>query len=143
MVKVKNKKANVIENEEPVVAKKNTKFNISVILCALFIVGLLSAKLYSDVQLNELTDKASKMKKELETLKSEEIRINVLLEKRTDLREIERKATEELGLKKIEKYQVEYISLPSKDKTEVIAEEENGIINSVVKGFSIILEFLS
>lgn len=140
---VKSKKINVLENEDKVVPKKNKGFNISVILCALFIVGLLSAKLYSDVQLNELTDKASKMKKELETLKSEEIRINVLLEKRTDLREIERKATEELGLKKIEKYQVEYISLPSKDKAEIIAEQENGIINSVVKGFSIILEFLS
>lgn len=139
---VKSKKVNVLENEEKAVPKKNKGFNISVILCALLIVGLLSAKLYSDVQLNELTDKASKMKKELETLKSEEIRINVLLEKRTDLREIERKATEDLGLKKIEKYQVEYISLPSKDKTVVI-EQENGIINSVVKGFSIILEFLS
>lgn len=143
MEKSKNKKVSVISEEEPMAVKKKTRFNISVILCALLIVGLLSAKLYSDVQLNELTDKASKMKKELETLKSEEIRINVLLEKRTDLREIERKATEELGLKKIEKYQVEYISLPAQDKTEVIAGEENGIINSVVKGFSIILEFLS
>jgi len=120
------------------------RFNASFFLCALLIISLVSFKLYNDVQLNEFTTKSVQIKKELETLHSEETRLNVLLEKRTDLREIERRAKEELGLKKIERYQIEYISLPTEDKFQSIAQkEDSGILNALSRGFSIILEFLS
>lgn len=132
-------------NTKKVLAKKVRKkwFNVSVFLCALLIVGLIGVKLHNDVQLNELTVKTSDLKKELNVQQSEETRLNVLLEERTNLKEIERRATDELNLKKIDKSQIQYVSLPTADKTETIKTEDKNIFNSVIRGFSIILEFLS
>ena len=133
---------NEITSPKKAVIRRKT--NLTVIVFVLLIISMVFFKIYNDVQLNELTTQNVKMKQQLENLHSEETRLQVLLEKRTDLREIEKRATEELGLKKIEKYQIEYVALPTKDKTFLVAtKQDNDFLSSVTRGFSVLLEFLS
>jgi regulator of replication initiation timing len=130
--------------EREVKRKTKNGFSGTVVLVAVLVVFMLSFKLYNDVQLADLTNKTSQLKKTMDELNAEQTRLNVLLEKRTDLRLIEKRATEELGLKKIEKYQIEYVALPTKDKAfTTIKNNDDNVISAVTRGFSVLLEFLS
>lgn len=122
---------------------KRNRISPYAFFCGILIILLFSFKVYSDVELNELTVEATNLKSELKKLKNEETRLNVSLEKRTDLKVIEKKAQSELGLTKVDKSQIEYISLPSEDKVEVKEESSGGIISEAMRQFSIILEFLN
>lgn len=125
--------------------EKSKRYRLSpyAFICGLLLLSLFSFKIYSDVQLNELTVEATNLGDELDKLQSEETKLNVSLEKRTDLNQIETRAQLELGLIKIDKSQIEYISLPSEDKVEVEEDTSSGIISEALRQFSIILEFLS
>ena len=59
--------------------------------------------------------------------------------------EIERIATEELGMVKIENYQIQTINLLTDDTVEIIKDEPNGNSwwDGVVAEFNIVLEYLS
>ncbi|MBE6903994.1 MAG: hypothetical protein E7480_05245 [Ruminococcaceae bacterium] len=134
-----------ITRETQVVPKKKKKKFVSAytVVFTLLIVALLGIKVYGDAQLNELTLKASSLKNELSELQNEKKRLNISLEKRTDLSTIELRAQTELGLIKIDKNQIEYISIPSEDKVEYIEDVSSGIFDEALRQFSIFLEFLS
>lgn len=109
------------------------------------IVAVIAFQVYSNAHLNELVNESTKLKKQSEKLKNEEIQLRVELERKTDLREVERIAFEEFGMSKIEKHQIEYIRLPISDKAEILNnnQQKTGVISDIIKNFNIILEYLS
>ncbi len=134
-----------ITRETVIVPKKKKRKVVSAytVIFALLIAALLGIKVYSDAQLNELTLEASSLKSELSELENQKKVLNISLEKRTDLTTIELRAQTELGLIKIDKNQIEYISIPCEDKVEYIEEESSSIFDEALRQFSILLEFLS
>jgi hypothetical protein len=81
-----------------------------------FAVGLI---LYNRVQLTQIDDQINKETKLLNELKGDEIRLNVTLDSRVSLKNVEDYAKNKLGLRMREKYQVQYITLSAGDKLEV------------------------
>lgn len=130
-------------------AKKRGDF-ISVavrVLVVIFLLGLVTLILYNYVKINELTIEQNKLEKTLEQLESEEQRLNIKLESKLDLKNIEKIAKEELGMSKIESSQKEYISIDNADTIRVIKKkEDNSVVSNalseIMTSFSIIMEYL-
>lgn len=88
------------------------------------VVGLLAmvsltALMMSHVQLTELGDEISTAKAKLNTAQSEQVRLNMLVESRMSLKNVEDYAVNKLGMQKIQSYQISYINLNNSDKVVV------------------------
>lgn len=115
-----------------------------VLVTALFLVigGYL---LYSHIALNEVSSNLLAAKANLTKLEGEAGTLQVSIDSKNSMDEIERIATEELGMTKIENYQIQTINLLTDDTVEIIKDEPTGSSwwDGVVAEFNIILEYLS
>ena len=134
----------IINAQNTVSAKKpKSRIKITTIIAVLVLVTLVGIKLKIDVDCNELVSNNAELRSEIQELQSENTRLNVELESKTSLTNVEERAITELGLYKIEKYQYELFVLPGEDKVVNSEKESNSILESIGRGFSTILEFLS
>ncbi len=126
------------------------KFNIhgirwSAVLCLALLLAIGGYLLYSHIALNEVSSDLLAAKAELTKLEGETGALQVSIESKNSMDEIERIATEELGMVKIENYQIQTINLLTDDTVEIIKDEptNDSWWDGVVAEFNIILEYLS
>lgn len=126
------------------------KFNIhgirwSAVLCLALFLAIGGYLLYSHIALNEVSSDLLAAKTELTKLEGETGALQVSIESKNSMDEIERIATEELGMVKIENYQIQTINLLTDDTVEIIKDEptNDSWWDGVVAEFNIILEYLS
>lgn len=114
-------------------------------VCASFVCIVLAAVVINGyVSLNELSREASSKKKELETVTSENSVLCVAIDRKNSLGNIEQMATEQLGMVKLESYQIHTVNLAQEDSVEIVAEEESrGFFDGVVANFNILVEYLN
>jgi cell division protein FtsL len=99
--------------------------------------------IFTRVQINELSNDVSRSGKQLDMLKSENVRLNMELESRISLDKVEKYAKEN-GLQKIEKSQVSYVSLSHSDKVYINEEYKNsGIFTRSFKKISEFWEYIA
>ncbi|MBR6793665.1 MAG: cell division protein FtsL [Clostridia bacterium] len=117
----------------------------SVVLCVLVFMIMGGYLLYSHIALNEVSSDLLAAKSDLTKLEGETGALQVSIESKNSMDEIERIATEELGMVKIENYQIQTINLLTDDTVEIIKDEPNGNSwwDGVVAEFNIVLEYLS
>lgn len=101
--------------------------------------------LYSHIALNEVSNDLLAAKQELTRLEGEAGSLQVSINRKHDMDEIERIATEELGMVKVENYQVQTINLLTDDSVEIVKEEpqNDSWWDGVVAEFNILWEYLS
>ncbi|MBR4086452.1 MAG: cell division protein FtsL, partial [Clostridia bacterium] len=101
--------------------------------------------LYSHIALNEVSSELLAAKQELTKLEGEAGNLQVSIDSKNSMGEIERIATEELGMVKIENYQIQTINLLTDDTVEIIKDEptNDSWWDGVVAEFNILLEYLS
>lgn len=126
------------------------KFNIhgirwSAVLCLALFLAIGGYLLYSHIALNEVSSDLLAAKADLTKLEGETGALQVSIESKNSMDEIERIATEELGMVKIENYQIQTINLLTDDTVEIIKDEptNDSWWDGVVAEFNIILEYLS
>ncbi len=127
--------------------KKNSFTTFDVLLCVLAVIMMLGL-VVSSVQLSDVSREIRICKEEIEELQSDEKKLEVEMEKKLNLRNIEEVAKNELGLSKIEKSQIHYLSIVSDDKIQLSNNEKNesavgNALSSLVRSFNILLEYLS
>lgn len=126
--------------QQGVFRKRNTakmlKILAAVVLCG-FLAGAL---LYSNATLAELDSKALSLQKELDRLEDEEMRLNIELDSRVCMKGMDEYITGELGMVKLEKYQVNYVNLSEGDTME-LAEEDGGLWSDITSFFAGIKEY--
>ncbi len=88
------------------------------IMLLLFLVAMVSYLIYSNVELDEIGGEIVHYKKNYETLLNEKIRLEVSMESKISLKNIEERAKQE-GLQPVQDYQIEYVNFKTKDKFEV------------------------
>ncbi len=117
----------------------------SAVLCLALFLAIGGYLLYSHIALNEVSSDLLAAKAELTKLEGETGALQVSIESKNSMDEIERIATEELGMVKIENYQIQTINLLTDDTVEIIKDEptNNSWWDGVVAEFNIILEYLS
>lgn len=113
------------------------------ILLIVIAVAITASIIYSQAQLNILNDQNNKLIAEYQTQKSENIRLNVELDTVMSLSNVEQFAEENLGLRKMDQNQVEYISVPRGNTIEVPEHKEPTIFEKIQTAFTNFVEYLT
>lgn len=94
---------------------------------AITVIAVLSivSVIFCNVKLTELNDKVTKTQSAYNKAISEQTRLNMELESRMSLKNVENYAITKLGLQKVQNYQIEYINLTNSDKVEVNNQNRN------------------
>lgn len=121
------------------------RFRWSVVLTVAFLLIIGGYLLYSHIALNEVSSDLLAAKQELTKLEGEAGNLQVSIDSKNSMGEIERVATEELGMVKIENYQIQTINLLTDDTVEIIKDEptNDSWWDGVVAEFNILWEYLN
>lgn len=115
------------------------------VLCIALFLALGGYLLYSHIALNEVSNDLLAAKKELTALEGQAGALQVSIDSKNSMDEIERIATEELGMIKIENYQIQTINLLTDDTVEIIKDQpaNDSWWDGVVQEFNILVEYLN
>lgn len=124
-----------------VIRKGNTVIALKVVSAVLVIGFTVALMLYYNAQIYELNDTVNKLNKTLISAQAEEVRLNVSLDRKVSLANIEEYITEDLGMVKQEKYQMHYVDLSEGDKIVAPDKEGTQIWNKIKDFFKEIKEY--
>ena len=88
--------------------------------------------IYNQTCLNEVTGEINAINKEIAELQSENTRLGSIIENKMSLFNIGEMA-QEMGMKKLDKYQIEYVSLYKENRIETAAQEQPDDLAKQVK----------
>ena len=105
-----------------------TKKAIKIVAVAVVILLFMSMAIYSRVQLDEVNREISSVENKMELAKSDTIRLNNELNAMISINNVEDFAANQLGMVKVQDYQVVYVDLSAEDQV-VMANGESTVIN--------------
>jgi cell division protein FtsB len=113
--------------------------------CAIIVCIVLSVfVLGCNISLNELSLEAANKTKALEQLESQNSVLALQIDRKNSLGNIEEIATQQLGMVKLESFQIHTVNLAGDDSVEIVSKEkDNGFFDGVVASFNILLEYLN
>lgn len=127
---------------------KSSKLSAAMILGSLLVISvMLTVQLMSYTKINELNRNIAKLKSEYTQLQTEEKRLNVKLDSKYNLDQIEDIAVNQYGMHKTDKNSITCIDLHKEDYTKVIADKGffaslgNYFVNTF-KGLNVMTEYL-
>jgi len=112
------------------------------VFVSLFIMLSLASIMVGNVRINQYNDEIAQEQKNLNTQQSLQVSLNAKLEARMSIQKVEDYAVNQLGLVKVQPYQIEYVNITDKDKVQVGSNNFDiigffkGVINSIVVYFS-------
>ena len=111
---------------------------------ALFVMvlAIVCAILYNKMILTELTSQIEDAQAQYELLKNDNRLMQVALENKTSLRTIQEIAENELGMAKVESYQVQYIDLGAGDRVVLARASQMGLADYIQMAYRSVLEYL-
>ena len=129
----------VKKNPKPV-ARRESAFKM--FMRAAFVLLALCAILYGKVESNALFSEIHSLEQELKNLRSENITLAAEYESRTSLKNVEDYAENVLGLKKLDKAQIEYVELPGDSVIEIVETENKNIFIIIRNKINELREYL-
>jgi len=125
-----------------IAAEKKYAFPLSIVLIALCFTILILAIVTTSVQIGEITSANASLRRQYNSLVSEENELRLQLETRDDLRIVENMAKTELGMVKKDEVERYYLTVRKEDRIEIIEEavvEKESLIDGVLRfGASIV-----
>ncbi len=112
------------------------------IFTALAAMIILCCMLYGKVETTKLYNEAAVLYDELNILNSENDRIKAEIESKTALNKVDEIAVEKLGLKKLDKTQIQYIDVRNEDVTKVVEKESNNVFLKIKDWFIGLKEYI-
>lgn len=119
--KLRKQDLRVVKTPKQFLASAVTPKNVSVFLMVVTVVCLM---VYNNVCLTEVTGRINALNAEMTRLSSEYVKMQSQQGSSLSPRDISEKAENELGLKRLDKYQTEYLYLYHEDKIEVSEEQK-------------------
>ena len=136
-----NRAANIeVNRNSGNLPKRDSAFKV--LLMAFAILAILCYVLYGYVETNSLFREISKLETELKNLEAENITLAAEYEARTSLKNVEDYAENVLGLRKLDKTQIEYIDLPGNTVIEKIDTENRNIFIIIRNKINELREYL-
>lgn len=118
------------------------KFNFVTIFLVVGIVALLLITVNCGVEQNEKNAELRALENELSTVVNEGTQLQIEIDRRSDFFSVERYASKELGMHKLENYQIQYIQYNVTGTAELLnSEEDEDFFGQVSKAFSAIGDF--
>ena len=106
-------------------------------IIAVAVFCMIASKMENSALCNQISD----MNRELDIVKSENVRMQAEIDGRTSLKNVEQYATDVLGLQKLEKAQVEYVQM-QKDNVIEVSEKSQNVFVKIKNKFYSVLEYL-
>ncbi len=116
------------------------------LMVALIVGAIVSVGIYSRAILTETVSDITAAKKELTRLQSEETRLAMELDSKVSVKSIEDYATNQLGLNRMDKYQVTYIALAGSDQIgqQVIKQQKQQAMSFNINDlFYMLVEYIN
>ena len=115
----------VIEGKKktPYLATLKTADIVRLLLCAAVIIAVVSMMIYNRVVITELNAQIDSYNTKVTKLQSEYVTMQAQIDSKLSLRNVEQYASENLGMSKLEEYQVRY--LESEQDSVIVRNEEN------------------
>ena len=104
--------------------------------------ALLCFMIYGRVELSSLYTQQSELESKLTRLQSENVALETELAQKNGLTQAESYAENQLGLKKLEKYQIEYVEVPKPNVAEAAPPQNDNIFVRIKKWFLGVLEYI-
>lgn len=118
------------------------KFNFLTIFLVVGIVVLLLLTVNCSIKQNEKNAELRTLNNELSAVSNEGTKLQIEIDRRSDFFSVEQYASEELGMHKIENYQIQYIQYDISGTAELLnSEEDEDFFGRVTKAFSAIGDF--
>ena len=147
-----------VQNLQSYVSQKNFKREIRMkksnqtkkrispltVLLSLVCVVLVAVTITSQITLNEKTIDNKNTEKELAQIIDENETLCAKIDSKNSIANVEEIAVGELGMIKLQEYQIHYVNLAQDDSVE-IADESDGrsFFDGIVASFNILLEYLN
>lgn len=128
-----------------VVENRNAGANVTMFRGAaifVLVLGIVCAILYNNMILTELTTQIEDTEAQLEMLKNESRLMQVEMESKTSLRTIQEIAESQLGMAKVESYQVQYIDLGVGDRVVLARAPQLDLTGHIQVAYRSVLEYL-
>ncbi|MBR5543630.1 MAG: hypothetical protein IKU65_06005 [Oscillospiraceae bacterium] len=127
-------------------AKAKTSVSGFAMFCAVTVFVMLAALLFSYVNLTEASDINRKRKVLLSELQEETQMLEVNRNQRMGALQVRDYAVTKLGMSKMDKSQITYVSTSGGDRFEVVGKEEkepSRLVTGLIKGFSTVVEYIN
>jgi cell division protein FtsL len=111
----------------------DTRRAIKVMLIAVAILAFMAVAIYSRVQLDEINREIKKVEQKIELAESDSIRINNELNSIVSINNVEDYAVNELGMVKVQDYQVVYVDLSAEDYVAKANGKDTGLSSVINK----------
>ncbi len=122
--------------------KLSIKFNFLTIFLVVGIIVLLLLTVSCSISQNEKNAELRALNSELAAAANEGTKLQIEIDRRSDFFSVEQYASEELGMHKLEKYQVQYIKYDVSGTAELLnSEETEDFFGQIAKAFSAIGDF--
>ena len=127
----------VIEIVEPRVQpeKKFTLAPLKAVILIGTIVTVCALMIFNQMKLNEVSNQISDINIKLTALTGENIRLQNHIDSSVSVKEIDKFATEQLGLIKPQTAQIEYLSLATNDRVEIL-DADTSVFENIQQAFS-------
>lgn len=127
--------------KNPAAKPKKTSVLGVLAVCALvaFVLGFM---IYGRVEISSLCSEQTKQEEQLAQLQGENISLQSELAQKTNMSKVEEYAENELGLKKLDKSQIEYVTVESDPVAKVVKTEDDNVFVKIKHWFSSVLEYI-
>ena len=126
------------ERLKTVKSAKGKPFPIAVILMAVLVTGLFMFMIMSYVQISEYTLEVSGLRSDISALASKRKELTYQIDEKNDMLEIEKYATENLNMVKVDQLTKKHITIDREDKIEVVEPEpteDSTVVTTMMSAF--------
>lgn len=104
------------------------------VFVSIFVMLSLTSIMVGNIKITQLDDQISKLQKNYNSIKSDQVSLNSQLETRMSMQKVEDYAVNKLGLVKVQPFQIEYVHFTDQDKVEVSSDNTGamGSINNLI-----------
>lgn len=122
--------------------KQKTVSVVAVVGICLLVAVVLGTMIYGRVEISSLCSEQTRQEEQLAQLQGENVSLQSELAQKTNMSKVEEYAENELGLKKLDKSQIEYVTVDSDSVAKVVKAEDDNVFIKIKHWFSSVLEYI-
>lgn len=127
--------------KNPAAKQKKTSV-VKIMAVCMLALAIFGAMIFGKVEISSLCSEQTKQLEQLEQLQGENVSLQSELAQKTNMSKVEEYAENELGLKKLDKSQIEYVTVDSDSVAKVVKTEESNVSVKIKRWFSSVLEYI-
>lgn len=142
------------DEQEELQAQRNIKYKVNAlalvdrktivfsIIGVLIVLALMAAMIFGKVEISSLYAQRAELEAQLTQLQSENVSLQSELAEKTNMTKVEEYAENTLGLKKLDKSQIEYLEVEKESVAEIKSDDDSSVFVKIKHWFSSAMEYI-